>query len=691
MENPEKSMPIISHPEGLLDWAGHKKGGVKKPFDSTSGRPIGSIIETKLTDKLDKWAKNLHNSEEPRIILLVGGPGNGKTDALEYLISKIDEYHNTTFFNDVSSQIENEKSVPRKVSVRNKSTKLNFKSINIVQDASTGDSRRSSELCLVQDLDEIQNSKDIYLACINRGILAQALTLANEQKSPSYEVFNWITKGLTQNLEQISLWPLQIGDASNHEIGIWPMDVESLVDLNDKGYSPASQIFKEAIKEEHWKCNECDINKDMCPFYQNKAALQIDSNLVGLIKLLRDFEIISNKRWSFRELFSITAYILVGSEEDFGKQSPCDWSKTQITELGSNDVNKRVTALWSLNEHLYHFRLFNRWPNFNSIARSRSGDYKSILDESPEVKSFFRYFSYTKSHQSFKPDVAKIIDNQFFYALDPGQISNDELKIDENKLTVSEIESLFSYSVQNGLDKTSPYLNKLEFTLFDLLARLESNVDNTVRMNCSNSNSKIDDVISLIRAIASRYFKRIYFSKAGYSKDYKYLREFSDLTRTKDKDQTKLKIAKRLFEQLIHDKDKLTLILNTSFAQPEPLNRISLKVNAVQIRAGYTKSTYQDVPRPESAVLTIKARITYDIPLTYQLHKALTMIDNRVRPSALPEGVIAMLDNIKSRLGGIIVRDPELLFNSTISISNSSNVYRLSSTQSELEFDIDNH
>ena len=45
-------------PQELFDWAGHKKGGVKKPFDETSGRPNGKVIETSLTRKINEWVNN---------------------------------------------------------------------------------------------------------------------------------------------------------------------------------------------------------------------------------------------------------------------------------------------------------------------------------------------------------------------------------------------------------------------------------------------------------------------------------------------------------------------------------------------------------------------------------------------------------------------------------------------------------
>ena len=675
-------------PADLLDWAGHREGGVKKPFDKDSGRPIGSVIETKLTSKLEDWAKKLVTNTEPRIILLVGGPGNGKTDALEFVISKIDEYHETNFFESVSSQIKSSTNLPRMVSVKNSSDKFFFKNINIVQDASTGDARESSEACLIRDLNDAIKSSDVYLACINRGILAQALTLANKDKSPCSKVLNWVTKALSQNVEQLSLWPLQVENDSIKDFAVWPMDVESLVTPDKNGYSPAKQILQEAVDEKHWNCSSCTQNKQLCPFYQNKVSLQNQKKLESLVKVLRDFETISNKRWSFRELFSITAYILVGSEQEFEGKTPCQWSSEHISNLGSDKERIEIDSLWILNEHLYHFKLFSRWPSFNKISRSRNGDYKFILGESEELKAFFSYFAYTRPKQKGGPDVSKIIDNQFFSAMDPGQISNDDIKVEGTENSLADVESLFSYSVEAGLEKVKHHFNRLEITLFNKLIRLERLVDEHIRIETSNS--KIDEIISLFRAMASRYFKRIYFTQYGYSKDYKYLNEFSLLNIINDPDNKKLKKAKRLFEKLIQERKELELCLNTSFAQPEPalINKIGLKVRSVNIQAKYIENKFDDVPRIQNSIFNLKTSLL-PVPLTYQLYKALMMIDDGIRTSSLPEEVSAMLDKIKSRLGGVVVRDDEQLMNSYLRIGNSKNNIIISSAQGDLEIEME--
>ena len=83
---------MSKYPEGLLNWSGDKAGGVKKLFYKGSGRPSGSVITTGLLTRLQAWASDIAAGKEgtPRAIFLVGGPGNGKTEAVEFTIRELD-------------------------------------------------------------------------------------------------------------------------------------------------------------------------------------------------------------------------------------------------------------------------------------------------------------------------------------------------------------------------------------------------------------------------------------------------------------------------------------------------------------------------------------------------------------------------------------------------------------------------
>lgn len=79
-------------PRALVDWAGHHSGGVKRLFDSNSGRPGKELLKTNLLARLEGWARSIASGDSscPKVVLLVGGPGNGKTEAIESTIYWLD-------------------------------------------------------------------------------------------------------------------------------------------------------------------------------------------------------------------------------------------------------------------------------------------------------------------------------------------------------------------------------------------------------------------------------------------------------------------------------------------------------------------------------------------------------------------------------------------------------------------------
>src|SRR5690606_7872139 len=91
-EASEAAVRATVFPRGLLDWAGNRGGGVRRLFDARSGRPGEVIFETNLLIRLREWVKRLAADEPgvPRVVLLVGGPGNGKTEAVETTTEHLD-------------------------------------------------------------------------------------------------------------------------------------------------------------------------------------------------------------------------------------------------------------------------------------------------------------------------------------------------------------------------------------------------------------------------------------------------------------------------------------------------------------------------------------------------------------------------------------------------------------------------
>lgn len=678
-----------NYPAGLLEWAGHRKGGVKKPFDQT-GRPTGNVIYTQLTQKIDDWVDGL-DKDSPRIILLIGGPGNGKTDALEYLVSKIDSKYNSTYYSQISEQIIKAGDIaPRTVEIDLDINHFGRKKLKLVQDASTGKKGFTSGECLIEDIESVLGDDSVYIAGINRGILAEAVSKA-ESNPEVYEVLNVIVQGLTQYLDPQPLWPLG-RLLPLKEIAVWPMDVESLVQLRENlELTPGYQIIKEAVSDENWNCNKCP-SKEHCPFFQNKNRLANKEAALGLLQILRDYEIIANKRWSFRELFSLFSYILVGTEQEFnGFKTPCEWVGIQTKNINSTHTQSRIYSLWNLNEHLYHVRLFNKWPTFNSLRRANKRTNKEvsdILEQSPFTKHFFGHFAFNRSQRANKPDISKLIDNSFFDLMDPGQLSNVNEDFGKLIFSVKKIESNFSYSIVSGYEQIKSILNPLEDLIYQSLIEIELQIDNEIRFDPSISSMRVDQILVIIRAIATRYFKRIYFTSKGISKDEIFLQKYRELNPKVDPNGSNLKRAKQLFDNLVQEKNGLEVVLNSSISQPQldSETKICLKVGRLKIKNQYIKDQLNDVPRSAIKVFKIKFKEGHiNVPLTYQLYKALFLVEDGVRLSSLPSKVISMLDSIKSNMAGEIVRDPDMLENSTLRIGSSRNYYRIDEAEAEIE------
>lgn len=675
----ESSIKVL-YPEGLLDWAGHSKGGVKKPFDRNSGRPNGTMIRTELTKKLDDWIHSDIDSK-PRIILLVGGPGNGKTDALEYFLSQIDEKHESDYYSIISQKIHHSSTeIERSIHIDLDPDHFPYDKLVIVQDASTGEQGKNSDECLLEDLKNALDHNILYVACINRGVLAEALSLSERIDNRIYKVLTGIIKGLTEYINPLPLWPMDQNDPLVSSIGIWPMDVESLVlEKREKAQTPFKQIFGDLLDDSKWSCNDCTVEKSLCPFYQNKEGLKKEENLDGLQRLLSDFESISNKRWSFREMFSLISYMMVGFEGEFKGQTPCEWSKKTIDGFSMASDKEAFKHLYALNSHHYSIRLFGKWPSFSGLARTRNLEIGSITNESEISKQFFSYFFQHSFRHRNKPEIAKIVDGLFFDLMDPAQLSNNK-SIDLPGLgDLKDLEAGFSFSIKSGFEKTRETLDPLQKQLFEHLVRIEFDLDSRARFEPSINSMRIDDLLGVLRTFAVRLFKRIHFSKLGISKDEEVLGDFRNLTPIKDPKEKKLEGVRDSFDELLQSQDGMAININSSISQPQldKDSKLTLEINRVSIDARYLKDPYNDVPRLPHKVFEIDFNESYPVPLTYPLYKALYNFHKGVRLASLPSDVLAMLDSIKSNIAGKVVRDKNLLKNSKIRFGESKNYYRL--------------
>ncbi|HEX9938749.1 MAG TPA: hypothetical protein VGB15_16540, partial [Longimicrobium sp.] len=226
------------------------------PFDDASGNPLrgsgggdNGIIQTSLVRKLAALAAAVAAEEPgPRFIFLVGGPGNGKSEAVQAFVYALDHglgCHGT-LVSALRAQLERQpgrlvewqaEAIAANAGPGSEAFERAVGYLSVVQDASASEQPDGdAALQLVVTLSDLlaRDRNVLFLCCINRGVLARCRMLA--ARDPRYEqVAELATRlgdataigGAGGNSE---CWPLAPAPAGlEGRIACWPMDTESLL------------------------------------------------------------------------------------------------------------------------------------------------------------------------------------------------------------------------------------------------------------------------------------------------------------------------------------------------------------------------------------------------------------------------------------------------------------------------------
>jgi hypothetical protein len=383
---------IAQFPRGLLDWAGNRGGGVRRLFDPKSGRPGEVVFETNLLHRLRKWVRELAEGDPnaPRVVLLVGGPGNGKTEAVEAAADQLDAalgcegrlisalstaYHPPSGIVDRVVRIDaGALAQPVRPLV-----------VNVVADASTGARGANTAASLLVDelVGAVGAANEAYLCCVNRGVLDDAMIYAIDGRlAEAQDLLEEIARAVSLSPDAPACWPL----ARFPSVAVWPMDAESLIDETDFGdEAPASLILRRAVEPSLWQVHGACPAGTGCPFCQSRRLLDAPRESGALLKILRWFELGTGKRWAFRDLFSLLSYLLAGSGMGSGSLSgdPCGWAARLVeadrdAASGGRPRKETAAALYQLVAAQYQHALFHRWDR-----RAASSVQKDIRELGP--------------------------------------------------------------------------------------------------------------------------------------------------------------------------------------------------------------------------------------------------------------------------------------------------------------------
>lgn len=679
----ETLVPLF--PAGLLDWAGNRSGGVRRPFDEASGRPGGQeVFRTNLLAKLERWSEEVGSGREntPRVILLVGGPGNGKTEAIERTLGWLDRAlgANGAIIRELSLAFRPEGGkVARLVSVdagRHSSPAREAISLSIVQDASfvAGGGKSAAEL-LLDELEEAcsDGATGLYLCCVNRGVLDDALIVAAEAGRPRPRaLLEKVTRAVSLLPDAPSCWPL----AEHPEVAVWPMDMESLLVATEDGASlPARQVLSHAISSGLWPAEGACEAGPRCPFCTSREQLSHAREQGALLSMLRWYELGSGKRWSFRDLFSLLSYLLAGNRHDAraSELTPCAWAANLMLadEQATRNAKpsaRTSSAIFELVSAQYHHALFHLWDR--DAGPSLLKDIKDLGLQSNNTAMGLQWFL-TGRRSPYLPGMIEGLLEGFAGLLDPA-LARPDTTVEVSRNTsyrLRDVDTRFSRSVAEGLEyvRKSRILTALEVELLRRLAELDTYLSRQdVRKKRPATATRVQ---RLVRDFACRLVRRSVGVRTMTVLDAPVFRAFQEVV--EDKGEDGMFDVAREIELLLNKNLEFEVSLTTTFGQPLPPSNVQALL--VVPRRDVQPASPSSVGRPAPPLRFLEVgegSSAQNVALTYDLFKAVKDIKRGMSNASLPRSVLALLDTTGARLAGPIVRDAAVLRRAEIRLGN---------------------
>lgn len=661
-------------PKGLLDWAGNRGGGVRRLLDPKSGRPGERVFETNLLGRLADWVKRLAAGDGtvPRVVLLVGGPGNGKTEAVESTVAHLDAALGCrgSLVASLSASFHPASGiVPRLVSVDAGALASPARQLqlDLVQDASVGGSgSRSAAMLLVEELERaVAASDSAYLCCVNRGVLDDAMIHAIDNNlSGPQDLLEEIARAVSLAPDAPTCWPLHGVPA----VAVWPMDAESLLEPTDKGEeAPARKILDRAVEPSLWPAADTCAAGAACPFCASRKLLANHRESTSLLTILRWFELGSSKRWAFRDLFSLTSYLLAGNGSGFGALSadPCAWAAAMVEKdreasLGGRPRRDSAPALYWLVAAQYQHALFSDWDK--RAASSLLRDIRELgLHEQSATAMGLHYFLQSRSGGHVPAMIAPLLDG-LVDLLDPAMASPDaEVVLWGGPVRLGELDRRFSRSVREGLEfaTSKRTLSGNERLLLERLADLDELLA-TPRLR-SKKPTAATRIQRLVRDFSCRLARRSIGARQAVVPSAGTLSAFQRVVADADGRGHDLREIANQVEDLLNNDHNFDVSLTTTFGQPLPPARRRATLVVSRRRVSPRFATHDGRPRPSICFLDVDlGGIAQPFALTYDLFKAVSELETGLSPASLPKSVLALLDTTRARMSGWIVRDRDV-------------------------------
>lgn len=635
-------------PDQCLQWLANREGSVRRPFVHGSGRPAGDVIETDLTEKLRNLAASIHKDESfrPSIVLLAGGAGNGKSEALELFLTELASLG--------SNEKQTVEGMRTKFASHERAVDLTLgemfgreerpkDKVRVVQDASEGDeSRERAGKLLLRDMKGALEGKWTFLCCVNRGILEttryEALKL--DEASEIVSLLNVCIKTLDRSSSNIACWPLPGGQKTY----VWPMDIESLVASET---SPVTKVFLSALEPSKWSEGVLNL-KSACPLATNREKLFDDNNRLALSILLHGHEVATASLWSFRNLFSLTGFLLSGGSILREDEAPSELS----ARLGVADTNLSIDELtFTRLDRLracYEQQLFPLLPSSNWFFKSVENDFIGL----PRLVALAKYLKQVDEYRP-KFSIEKTLYADWTAWLDPARERSKP------------IEAAFNLSTRAGVKKFEEKLSQIEIQALNCIADCEEEISKDLVGQGSHREDRFrigKSLVWFLRRLAATFVKRSLGVKESQPEKDSRIGEIHDfLSRCKSEDalQKEAELLEDLFSRDSMSNSSYVVRVDHVIGQPTMESAALVIAEAPEIRVQGLPQ--EDLLRPlsyyrEFLIISGGDGGEVKVPYDFSLFQRLRAMERSILHGSVDPMLRGVLDQAKVALDGFAVR-----------------------------------
>ena len=624
-------MKTDQYPFAFKNWFSSNVGGVRLPMNNNSGRPLGDqIIEGKIHHLIREMIVDFKEKKGKFLCVLVGGPGNGKTDLMEFA--------SEVFFNELGiDAVLGKETLQNGFKSNNRKAKYENKefSLNLIQDASQKDADADSPLASIHnDFEELYKCENVLtLICINRGVLENTLSKSRVNSEPISKYKELINKIHSYNNLQTVINDSKIwGDKiCGINLYTWSMDFDTLFKENE---TIDENLIRELIEKSNC-VNSFQRASIISPIESSREFLNNEIKLFNLSRLLRHNEILNGKRFTYRELFSIMAYLFHHSEDEYVN---FETVLKDYDSLPSYDLIEKFNILFPLYQKSTSYRFFNYF-----IEPKKDLIDNCIKPYSNKDQNMLKQMFYTLSKADINmSEIPSFISSRGSALFDPiyFEDNNFEFRNDNDDILVLKKiidKTLYNQSI-NCTDFTS-FLEPIEIELIKILEGIKDSYCLNIDYDDFNSTqlNGVEQLKTYLNNLIVSIFKRSLLFSNFYIKDKDLVQEYLELV------QNDSSSFIHVLEESLTTNNKIENSLSTNIGQTsgELKNNVIEKSNIATIES--LPKPRNSMPSSDQIILTYHVRGQADneiIVITYNLFKSIKKNEKHIFSACLDKNYL---------------------------------------------------